>query len=102
MISCIYTFIVFCNPSVAFRVSVYIMAIPVIIEVETSDSDKENEEPGQEQVVTGHTASFEAIRSGEISRFCSPNLNLKRLCLDDHPTRTGVPGLSPMFGEFSL
>ena len=76
------------------------MAIPVIIEVETSDSDKENEEPGQEQVVTGHTASFEAIRSGEISRLYSPNL--QRLCLEDHPTRTGVPGLSPMFGEFSL
>ena len=80
------------------------MAIPVIIEVETSDSDKENEEPGQEQeqVVTGHTASFEAIRSGKISRLCSLNRNLKRLCLDDHPTRTGVPGLSPMFGEFNL
>ena len=61
--------IVNCNPSVAFRVTVYIMAIPVIIEVETSDSDKENEEPEQVQVVTGHTASFEAVRSGETSRF---------------------------------
>ena len=73
------------------------MAAPIIIDVE-DDSDKENEAP--EEVVTGHTASFEAIRSGEISRLYSPNL--QRLCLEDHPTRTGVPGLSPMFGEFSL
>ena len=37
------------------------MAAPIIIDVE-SDSDKENEAP---EVVTGHTASFEANRSGE-------------------------------------
>ena len=75
------------------------MAIPVIIEVETSDSDKENEEPEQVQVVTGHTASFEAVRSGETSRFYS---QIYKLCLEDHPTRNGVPGLSPQFGGFSL
>ena len=50
------------------------MTTPVIIDVE-SDSDKENEAP--EEVVTGHTASFEANRSGEtLEPF---NLNLWRL-----------------------
>ena len=70
---------VICNPPVAFRVSDNIMAIPVIVEVEdgTSDSDQENREP--EQVVTGHTASFEAIRSGKISILCSLNPKSKEI-----------------------
>ena len=73
------------------------MTTPVIIDVE-SDSDKENEAP--EEVVTGHTASFEANRSGEtLEPF---NLKLQRLFVENHPSRYGVPGLNPMFGKCSL
>ncbi len=49
------------------------MAAPIIIDVE-DDSDKENEAP--EEVVTGHTASFEAIRSGETSRIYSKSIEI--------------------------
>ena len=42
------------------------MAAPIIIDVEDDSSDKENEVP---EVATGHTASFEANRSGLSSIF---------------------------------
>ena len=44
------------------------MAAPIIIDVEDDSSDKENEVP---EVATGHTASFEANRSGLSSIFNS-------------------------------
>ena len=47
------------------------MAAPIIIDVEDDSSDKENEVP---EVATGHTASFEANRSG-LSSICNSALS---------------------------
>ena len=59
-ISCIYTFCHILTPLLLSE-NLIRMAAPIIIDVEDESSDKENEAP---EVATGHTASFEADRSG--------------------------------------
>ena len=72
------------------------MAAPIIIDVEDESSDKENEVP---EITTGHTASFEADRSGLSSIF---NLFHSKCCLEGHPTRHGTPGLGSHYGKLNV